>query len=98
MLADLAVVRTRPRVECARVIRLIPRHWPRALLAVALAAACGGSSSPGSPSPPPGESSAQLVTIGLNGVNPKNVVVPLGGRVRFVNSDTEPHYVGSDPH
>jgi hypothetical protein len=65
--------------------------------ALGLIAACGGSSSPESPSPP-GGSAATIVTIGLNGVTPKNVVIPLGGRVRFVNSDVEPHYVGSDPH
>jgi len=39
-----------------------------------------------------------VVTIGLTGVTPKAVQVPLGGRVRFVNSDTQPHYIGSDPH
>jgi hypothetical protein len=31
-------------------------------------------------------------------VTPKDVVVPLGARVRFVNSDTQPHSMGSDPH
>ena len=70
---------------------------PAALLAAALTVACGssGSSSPGSPTPTP---SATVVTIGLAGVSPKNVDITLGGRVRFVNSDTQPHTVGSDPH
>ena len=67
-----------------------------ALALVALALACGGSSgSPGGPSPP---TAAATITIGPGGVNPKTVQVTLGGRVRFVNNDTLPHFIGSDPH
>jgi hypothetical protein len=66
-------------------------------LAAGIAASCGGGSSPETPSQP-GGSTAIIVTIGLSGVTPKNPVVPLGGRVRFVNSDVQPHYIGSDPH
>jgi plastocyanin len=97
MLADFCGSGTAARIECARVT--VPGLRRRGLVVAGLGfalLACGGSPNPGSPSPP--SSNATVVTIGLNGVSPKDVQIALGGRVRFVNSDTQPHNVGSDPH
>ena len=32
------------------------------------------------------------------GVNPQRITVPLGSRVTFVNNDSAPHDMASDPH
>jgi plastocyanin len=55
--------------------------------------ACGSSST--SPSPGP---SAATITISNNAVSPKNVTVPRGSQVTFVNNDTRSHNIASDPH
>jgi hypothetical protein len=52
--------------------------------------ACG--SSPSSPSEP-----EATVTIGSAGVFPSEVRIKAWGRVRFVNNDTRPHVIVSDP-
>jgi plastocyanin len=59
-----------------------------------LATAACGSSSSSSPSP----NAAATITIANNAVSPKNVVVPRGSQVLFVNNDTRPHDIASDPH
>ena len=56
--------------------------------------ACGSSSST-SPSPGP---SAATITISNNAVSPKNVTVTRGSQVLFVNNDSRPHNMASDPH
>ena len=62
---------------------------------VLAAASCGGSSTNStSPSTPP----AATFTITNNTVNPKNVSVPRGSQVAFVNSDGRSHNMTSDPH
>src|SRR5262252_7336887 len=59
-----------------------------------LATAACGSSSSSSPSP----NAAATITIANNAVSPKNVVVPRGSQVLFVNNDTRSHDIASDPH
>jgi plastocyanin len=74
-------------------------------IAVALAIglpACGssGGSTPTAPSDNPGTGTvAATITIGANGVvSPKEVTVPPGSRVTFVNSHNAAHDMTSDPH
>jgi plastocyanin len=70
---------------------------------VALAVACGGGGSnnnPGGPSPgggSPGPSGA-TITISNGTVNPSNVTINTGQSVTFVNNDSRPHQISSDPH
>jgi plastocyanin len=64
-------------------------------LALALEAACGGSS-PSSPGPPP--QTGPTITISSGGVSPKDLSVSPGARVLFVNNDSRPHDMASDPH
>lgn len=72
---------------------------PAVLLALT-AAACGGGSSPtpSSPTPAPGGSSGATITITSSGVSPRTVTVSAGSRVTFVNNDSRPHDMASDPH
>lgn len=68
---------------------------------VALSAACGGgSSNPNNPSPNPGPgTSGATITIGANrAVSPSTVTINPGESVTFVNNDTIPHDMASDPH
>ena len=41
---------------------------------------------------------AATITITASGVSPKNVTVAPGSRVTFVNNDSRPHEMNSDPH
>jgi hypothetical protein len=69
--------------------------------------ACGGGGSsppptpsPG-PSPPPGGNpppASATITITAAGADPREVTISVGGRVTFVNQDTVPHDMNSDPH
>src|SRR5687768_658787 len=73
-----------------------------AVAALVALAACGGGGSPGGPSPNPGGGPGPVgatVTIGANGaVSPTQVTIAVGQSVNFVNSDSRPHDVSSDPH
>ena len=55
-------------------------------------AACGG----GSPSSP--STGTTTITITASGVSPTQITVSAGTRVLFVNNDTRPHNMTSDPH
>jgi len=77
----------------------------RGLLLLALGApACGGgggSAGPTNPTAPPTTQPAAgnpVVTITSQGVDPKMVEIPVGGRVTFVNNDQAFHEMSSDPH
>ena len=76
-------------------------HRPggRAALAavlLSLGAACGGDS-PSTPSPNP--SNPYTVSISANSVvSPKELTVPPGTRVLFVNNASRRHNMTSDPH
>jgi plastocyanin len=41
---------------------------------------------------------AATITITANGVSPSSVTVAPGSRVTFVNNDSRPHDMASDPH
>jgi len=74
---------------------------PATLLLLLILPACGGgggsSTTPTTPAtPPPGASAT--ITITTSGVDPKQVEVPLGGRVALVNNDSVSHLIASDPH
>ena len=58
--------------------------------------ACGGGSSPSTPAPVP--SNPFTFTITSSGVSPKELTVPPGTRVLFVNNDSRSHAMSSDPH
>lgn len=81
----------------------MPGGYPRvAALALALtASACGGGDSPSAPSPTPppgGGGSAATITITASGVSPNAVTISAGSRVTFVNNDSRPHDMASNPH
>lgn len=73
---------------------------------LALLAACGNgdnNANPGGPSgggggggtPPP---AGTTITITGSGVSPKSLTVARGSQVTFVNNDSRPHDMASDPH
>jgi plastocyanin len=68
------------------------------------ASACGGSDDPGTgPSGGGGGGGtggtvAATITITAAGVSPSSVTVTPGQRVTFVNNDSRPHDMASDPH
>jgi plastocyanin len=70
------------------------------------ASACGGSDSPGTGPTGGGGGGgggtggtvAATITITAAGVSPANVTVSPGQRVTFVNNDSRPHDMNSDPH
>jgi hypothetical protein len=57
--------------------------------------ACGGGGSPAAPPPP---SNPFVFTITAAGVSPKELIVPQGTRVLFVNNDNRRRNMTSDPH
>jgi plastocyanin len=69
-----------------------------------LAAACGGGGggTPTAPTPPtttnPPATTTTTITITAAGVNPQRITVSPGTRVTFINNDTRPHEMNSDPH
>jgi hypothetical protein len=65
-------------------------------IAMCAAAAACGNSTPSAPSGPPVNTNS--ITITAAGANPKNIQVALGSRVLFINNDTRPHWMASDPH
>ena len=70
-----------------------------AVLALSFAA-CGSDSSPTSPGGGGGGGAtvAATITITAAGASPRDVTVPVGSRVMFVNNDTRSHNMASDPH
>ena len=75
-----------------------------AATAAALVSCGGGSSSPTgstqviSPSTGVTGPSGATVTITAAGVSPSQVSITVGQSVTFVNNDTRPHEMNSDPH
>jgi plastocyanin len=73
--------------------------------AAVVAASCGGGS-PNSPSGVTvivrdggaGGTSGATVTITSAGVSPASVTVAVGQTVTFINNDTRPHEIASNPH
>ena len=67
---------------------------------IASVAGCSGGSSPSSPSGGDGGAavSTTTITITSSGASPRNITVTPGSRVTFVNSDSRPHEMTSNPH
>jgi len=65
-----------------------------------MAVSCGGDSSPTQPTPPGGGGGNQTVTITItaSGASQRSVNITPGMRVVFVNNDSRPHEMNSDPH
>jgi len=66
------------------------------LILVLLLASCGGGSS--TPNAPTNPSNPYTFTLTSSGVSPKELTVPPGTRVLFVNHDARRHDMESDPH
>ena len=71
----------------------------------ALAMACGGSSTGPSTSGGGGgggggggSTNTTTITITSSGASPRDITVPVGSRVTFVNNNNQPHDMASDPH
>lgn len=62
--------------------------------------ACDSDNGTPSPSPNPGTGGTIAATIIITsaGASPRDVTVPVGSRVTFVNNDTRNHDMESDPH
>lgn len=68
-----------------------------AALVIASTFACAGDSEgPVAPSEEP--VAGTTITITSSGASPKNLLVPPGSQVTFVNHDNRPHDMQSDPH
>ena len=77
--------------------------WGLVATAALTVAACktsdnSSSGNPGSPSPGGGTPVATTITITSSGVSHKNITVPRGSQVTFINSSSIPHEMDSDPH
>jgi plastocyanin len=84
---------TRTRIAVASLVAIF----------AAVASACGGKGNPGTgPSGGGGSGgtggAAATITITASGVSPREVTVAPGSRVAFVNNDSRPHEMNSDPH
>jgi len=82
---------------CGRISSLVAAS----ALGTLVVAACGGGGS-GSPTPTSptatGGTSAATITITSSGTSPRTVTVSAGSRVTFINNDSRPHDMASDPH
>ncbi|MGH9142948.1 MAG: hypothetical protein ACRD2I_17585 [Vicinamibacterales bacterium] len=80
------------------------RVWIGGMLAcgIALAIACGSSSSPSSAAGPTGgcvpSSSPNTLVIQNNTICPQTLTVSRGAQVTVLNSDSRTHEMDSDPH
>jgi plastocyanin len=72
------------------------------MAAASLAAGCGGNDSTGPSNGGSGggggSTNTTTITITANGVSPRDITVAVGSRVTFVNNDSQPHDMASDPH
>ena len=68
--------------------------------AACLAAGCGSSSTGPSSGGGGGGGSTNTTTITLSsaGASPRDITVAVGSRVTFVNNDSQPHDMDSNPH
>ena len=75
-----------------------------ALAAACLVAACGGNDSTGPSNGGSGgntgggSTNTTTITITSAGVSPRDITVTVGSRVTFVNNDSQPHDMDSNPH
>ena len=66
------------------------------LILLLLLTSCGGGSS--TPTTPSNPSNPYTFTLTSSGVSPKQLIVPPGTRVLFLNQDARRHDIASDPH
>jgi plastocyanin len=66
------------------------------LVLLLLLSSCGGSPTPTTPTPP--ATNPYTFTLTSAGASPKQLTVPPGTRVLFVNQDSRRHDIASDPH
>ena len=78
--------------------RLLVNAAIAAVLAFAFAACGGGGGSPTSPTASDGPIAATIVIDATGTATPKDVNVPVGSRVTFVNNHSAVHQMASDPH
>jgi plastocyanin len=74
-----------------------------ALTAACLASACGGSSTGpstggGGGGGGGGSTNTTTITITSSGASPRDITVSAGSRVTFINNDSQPHDMSSNPH
>jgi plastocyanin len=77
--------------------------WAPAAVVVLVLAACGGGSGggPAAANPPaaaPSPGASFTVTLTSSGASPRELRVPVGSRVTFVNQDSRSHQMMSAPH
>ena len=68
------------------------------ILCIVLASCGGGGGSTPSPTPTPNPTNPYTFTLTASGVSPKELTVPIGTRVLFLNQDARRHDMESDPH
>ncbi len=70
------------------------------VLLAAVAGCSGGSSTPSAPSGGGGGTpvATATITITSSGASPRSITVAPGSRVTFINNDSRPHEMTSDPH
>jgi len=68
------------------------------VVAILVCAGCGGGSTPSTPDPGGGSQQSNVFTITSRGVSPKSMTVSPGSQVTFINNDSGPHLMYSDPH
>jgi plastocyanin len=66
------------------------------VLLAAACAACGGSSTPATPTSPDNPNRMVISSSGV--LTPSQITVTAGSRVLFINNDSQPHQIASDPH
>src|SRR5436309_15937938 len=79
----------------------MPRTRIRGRLAAAstmVVVALGCSTSDSTYSPSPDSTIGSTITSTAAGASPRNLVVPLGSQVTFINNDSVAHEMYSDPH
>jgi len=74
-----------------------------AFAAACLAAGCGGSSTGpssggGGNTGGGGTTNTTTITLTSSGASPRDITVAVGSRVTFVNNDSQPHDMDSNPH
>ena len=74
-----------------------------ALAAACLAAGCGGNDSTGpsnggNNTGGGGATNTTTITLTSSGASPRDITVSAGSRVTFVNNDSQPHDMNSNPH
>jgi plastocyanin len=84
----------RPRATCYH-LRLVRPHKAALCTVVSLVTSCGGGNGP--TTGPDSAPSEPTVRVTARGFEPPAVVVAVGGRVRFENSDDRPHSIRSNP-